>query len=237
MEIASITDLGRVRHNNEDFHLCSQVLGLVVIADGVGGHDYGEVASKIAVESCYQYLSKEYYLDSTNDLEQTLLDSIIFANQQVFGYKQERLKYKDMGTTLSCLHLKQNKLSYSWIGDSRIYALSPSDSSICLLTEDHTLYNELLRRGEKTDPCKKNILTRMVGSNLYTQPEAGTYALKAGDIILACTDGLSDLVPDSLLLTTVMEAVQDFELILKTLVDLAKGQGGRDNITIALMRS
>lgn len=236
MEIAAITDLGLVRCNNEDFHICNETKGIAVIADGVGGHDYGEVASKIAVESCYQYLTKEDYIEDTSDVEQTLLDSIIFANQQVISYKKDRPKYKKMGTTLNCLYLRENKLSYAWIGDSRVYLVSTSDSTIRMLSEDHNLYNELVRRGEIADSFKKNILTRMVGSNLYTQPEAGQYTLASGDIVLSCTDGLSDLVSDNLLLAAVIECAGNFEQILKKLIELAKGQGGRDNITVALIR-
>lgn len=235
MEIASISDLGLLRQNNEDYHFCDFSYGLAIIADGVGGHDYGEVASKIAVESCYQYLTKEYYLDDTANIPHTLLDSVVFANQQVIHHKKDRPEYKDMGTTLSCLHLHNNELSYSWIGDSRIYVISQENSSIQMLSEDHTLYNEMIRRGEIADTYKKNILTRMVGSNLYTQPEAGKSILKQDDIVLACTDGLSDLIPDTLILKTVLEHAQNLNVAMQALVDLANGQGGRDNITVVLM--
>lgn len=237
MEISSITDLGLIRSNNEDYHICDSAHGLVVIADGVGGDDYGEVASKIAVESCYQYLTNEYYLEDTTNISETLLDSMVFANQQVIHHKKDKPEYKNMGTTLSCLYLKKNELTYSWIGDSRIYVVSQAESTINLLTEDHSLYNEMVRRGEVAAISTKNILTRTIGNNLYTQPDVGEYSLKQGDIILACTDGLSDLLPDDILLQTVMTHADNLDQALTVLVDLAKGQGGRDNITVALMRN
>jgi PPM family protein phosphatase len=237
VKISSLTDPGLVRTNNEDYHFHDSANGIVILADGVGGHDYGEVASKLAVECCYQYLTKEYYLEDTSNIAKTLMNGLIFANQQVIAYKQANKEFHDMGTTITCVHVKDKTLSFAWIGDSRVYVIDPSVPAISLLTTDHTLYNEMLSRGELAESYKKNVLTRMVGSNIHTQPESGKSLLTEGQLVLVCSDGLSDLVPENIILTSIMENKEDLDTAVVALIDLAKGQGGRDNITVALLKS
>lgn len=228
------TDVGLVRGNNEDYFFTDPGNRLLIIADGAGGHDHGEIASRLAVESCYQYLTREDYLQDTSNIPQTLADSISFANQQVIEYKKKHMPGSDMGTTLSCVHLGDGEANIAWMGDSRIYRVDPAGQQITQLSIDHTLYQEMLARGEVGQSYKKSILSRMLGNNPYTRPDCDQAPLEGGQLILACTDGLSDLVGEQKMLDALSQAGTDLEAGVAGLIALAKNEGGRDNITVAL---
>lgn len=234
LKIYSQTDVGLVRSNNEDYYFTDPLNRLIILADGAGGHDHGEIASRLAVESCYQYLTREDYLEDTSNITQTLMDSITFANQQVIAYKEKHLPGSNMGTTLSCVHIGTSEACYAWMGDSRIYLLDRNDISMTQLSVDHTLYQEMIDRGEVGQNYKKSILSRMLGNNPYTRPDGDRVELLPGNLILACSDGFSDLVQDGKTLDALRAAGEDFEDFPGTLIDLAKGQGGRDNITVSI---
>lgn len=234
LKIYSKSDVGLVRTNNEDFFFTDLQYRLIILADGAGGHDHGEIASRLAVESCYQYLTREDYLEDTSNIPQTLMDSVTFANQQVIAYKEKNLPGSNMGTTLSCVHIGPSEASYAWIGDSRIYLLDRNDISMTQLSIDHTLYQEMIDRGEVGQNYKKSILSRMLGNNPYTRPDGGSVELLPGNLILACSDGFSDLVQDGKTLDALRAASDDLKYFPETLIDLAKGQGGRDNITVSI---
>ena len=234
LKIFSKTDVGLVRNNNEDYFFTDPDNRLIIVADGAGGHDHGEIASRLAVESCYQYLTREDYLQDTDDIPQTLMESITFANQQVIEYKKKHLPQSDMGTTLSCLHVGVNEASYAWIGDSRVYLIDSNENTLKQLSIDHTLYQEMLDRGEVGQSYKKSILSRMLGNNPFTRPDGECTPLREGNLILVCSDGFSDLVNEDKTLQAVAAAGNDFEGLVDKLVDLARGEGGRDNITVSL---
>lgn len=234
LKIYSKSDAGLIRDNNEDFYLADSVHGLVIVADGAGGHDNGEVASRLAVESCYQYLTREDYLEDTSDITQTLIDSITFANQQVIEHKKKHMPESDMGTTLSCVHVGEKEINYAWMGDSRIYLIDSLKNIISQLSIDHTLYQEMVDRGEIGQNFKKNILSRMLGNNAYSRPDGNRLPLAPGNLILVCTDGYSDLISEEKTLDTIKASGNSLDEIANALIDLAKGEGGRDNITVSL---
>lgn len=234
LKLTSLTDVGLVRENNEDYYFTDPDNRLIIVADGAGGHDHGEIASRLAVESCYQYLTREDYLQDTSNVTQTLIESITFANSQVIEYKKKHLPDSNMGTTLSCVHVGEAEASYAWMGDSRIYLIDRNENIISQLSTDHTLYQEMIDRGEVGQYDKKSILSRMLGNNPYTQPDGDRSAICPGQLILVCSDGLSDLVTEERILEVVTAGDGDFQHLATGLVDLAKGQGGRDNITVAL---
>jgi serine/threonine protein phosphatase PrpC len=234
LRIFSQTDVGLVRNNNEDYHFTDLENRLLIVADGVGGHDDGEVASRVAVESCYQYLTREDYLHDTSNIPQTLVDSITFANHQVIEYKQKHMPGSNMGTTLSLVHVGDNEISFAWMGDSRIYHFRKGSGELVQISIDHTVYQEMLDRGEVAQSYKKSILSRMLGSNPYNRPDGDKLEIQAGDLLLLCSDGLSDLVPE-IKMQDVFKALQDTpEALCGKLIDMAKNEGGRDNITVAI---
>lgn len=233
LKIFSQTDVGLMRGNNEDYCFTDIENRLIIVADGAGGHDHGEIASRLAVESCYQYLTREDYLHDTSDIPQTLADSITFANQQVIEYKKKHMPGSNMGTTLSCVHVGESETGFAWMGDSRIYLVDLASQEVTQISIDHTLYQEMIERGEVGQSYKKSILSRMLGNNPYTRPDFDSRTLKPGQLVLACTDGLSDLVSEESILAALTEAESDLASGPDKLIELAKGQGGRDNITVA----
>jgi len=234
-KIVAKSDVGLLRNNNEDYFFVDEQYGLIIVADGAGGHEHGEIASRLAVESCYQYLTREDYLEDTTDIPQTLMDSVTFANQQVIEHKNKHLPDSNMGTTLSIVHLGEWQVSFAWMGDSRVYLLDPKGKGVSQISSDHTLYQEMLDRGEVVQSYKKSILSRMLGNNPYTRPDGDSITVSPGHHILVCSDGYSDLVSDAKTIDA-MAGINDLEVFTETLIEMAKGQGGRDNITVAVAR-
>ena len=234
LKVFAKTDVGLVRTNNEDFFFTDSENRLLIVADGAGGYEHGEIASRLAVESCYQYLTREDYLQDTSDITQTLMESITFANQQVIEFKKKNMSGSKMGTTLSCVYVGEGKTCFAWMGDSRIYWIDRDAVSVKQLSTDHTLNQEMLSRGEVGQSYKKSILSRMLGNNPYTRPDGEEAEIRKGDLLLVCSDGFSDLVNEEQMLESLVKSGSDIEQGVQALIDLAKGQGGRDNITIAL---
>jgi serine/threonine protein phosphatase PrpC len=233
LKIHAKSDVGLVRSNNEDFFFTDPVNRLIIVADGAGGHDYGEIASRLAVESCYQYLTREDYLQDTTNIPQTLMDSIIFANQQVIEYKHKHTAGSNMGTTLSCVHVGADKASYAWMGDSRIYLVDRKCRGHIRLSTDHTLYQEMLDRGELGQNFNRHILSRMLGNNPHTRPDADSTYVTGGNIVLVCSDGFSNMVSEDTIVNVLADHDENLDAALEKLVEFARGQGGRDNITVA----
>lgn len=234
LKIHAKSDVGLVRGNNEDFFFTDTDNRLVIVADGAGGHDHGEIASRLAVESCFQYLTREDYLQDTSNIPRTLMESITFANQQVIEYKQKYMPGSNMGTTLSCVHVGKKEVSFAWMGDSRIYLLDRDERWITQLSTDHTLYQEMLDCGEVGSSFNKHILSRMLGNNPYTRPDADVHVLAKGHLVLVCSDGFSDMVTDENILDVIVTPDTTIEACVEQLIGLAKGQGGHDNITVVL---
>ena len=225
---------GKVKRNNQDYLGIDEALYCAVIADGVSGNAHGEVASQLAVDACLHYLNLEHSTLMINP-EKELANSLKVANEEIITIQRNEPKYQNMSTTLACFSIQNQSVSYAWVGDSRIYLIRTSDQSVRMLTTDHTLDQSKIDPDLAPDLYQRapNILTRSVGSILLLKPDTGTIAIQQGDLILACTDGLTNHVSDELLLEYALQqsALED---LAEKLLERALDCGGKDNISLVL---
>ncbi|MGD8860790.1 MAG: Stp1/IreP family PP2C-type Ser/Thr phosphatase [Myxococcales bacterium] len=245
------TDVGRRRLSNEDAFLVDMTLGLFVVADGMGGHNAGEVASEEAVDAVHGVVRREAAsLDQVAQLPpgasgsmpppmqkaQRVMESAVqAATYMVFGLGEANPDQKGMGTTISALLVRGTYAITAQVGDSRIYHLR--GGRVQQLTEDHTLVAWQIKKGliteeEARHSKQKNVITRAVGSREYVQVDTRSIEVRPGDRFLLCSDGLHGYVEErevgDLLAGTVEEAAQ-------RAIDLANQRGGRDNITAVVV--
>lgn len=239
IEVAGVTDVGRQREQNEDAWgqpsvdqsaLTASRGYLVAVADGMGGHALGEVASHLAIAALY-----EVYYSSDAEPARALATAVERANATIFTQAQARRV--SMGTTLVAALLYDSSMTLVNIGDSRAYRLR--GGSIRQLTRDHSLVAEQVRRGVLTEADARlspvrNVLTRSVGARPNVEPDLTETGLAAGDVLLLCSDGLHNLVaPEEM--SAAIEG-QHLAGAAQTLVELANARGGNDNITCVLVR-
>lgn len=228
MKAAGRTDRGKVRELNEDAFGYHD--NLFVVADGMGGHQAGEVASAIAVETILK-------ADLTGEIKAALLKTLVAANQAILKEAERSKEFSGMGTTIAVLYLEMEQAYVTHIGDSRVYCLS--DNNLKQLTRDHSLVNELVKTGEitveeaKSHP-QRNILTRALGSNDTVETEIIEIKVTQGDKFLLCSDGLTNVVPEALI-KEFMAQENDPESIVNQLISCANESGGADNITVVLV--
>lgn len=237
MKAIGITNTGLVRENNEDsFLLVNEPIGifdnLFVVADGMGGHSFGEVASSYAIENFHQYIKNK---QDSSDVIDVLADGLRYANQKVFEKSQEDSKYTGMGTTFTACTIKGNKGYVAHIGDSRCYLCS--DGTFNQISTDHTYVNEMVKAGQITKDeafyhPQKNILTKAMGE-ITAEVDAYIFEIQKGDIILICSDGLTDMVMEKDIFKIIKEE-SDLEICAKKLIETANSNGGIDNITVIL---
>lgn len=228
MKAAGRTDRGKVRKLNEDtfgYNDC-----LFVVADGMGGHQAGEVASAIAVETILK-------ANLTGDIKAALKKTLALANQTIFTQAEKNTELTGMGTTVAVLYLENDLAYVTNIGDSRVYYLS--NNKLNQLTSDHSLVNELVKNGEitveeaKSHP-QRNILTQALGSNDTLDPEIIKLKINKGDKFLLCSDGLTSSVSETLIKELISQKI-DLEIIVDQLINSANEFGGADNITVVLV--
>ncbi len=233
LEHFGITDAGKVRQNNEDSLLVGEGVdaSLFAVADGVGGSEAGEVASGIAVEAL-----KELEPDAPFDT------AIREANQRILAAAQKDERLSGMGTTVVAIRFtgsqKEPAAEVAHVGDSRAYLLR--DGTLKPLTEDHSLVAELVRSGDLTraqaaEHPQKNLITRALGAEEDLEVDTMVLPVEAGDRILLCSDGLSDIVPESRISEILSEPSRDPEHPARRLLSEALEAGGSDNITIVLV--
>ncbi|MRR15365.1 MAG: Stp1/IreP family PP2C-type Ser/Thr phosphatase [Deltaproteobacteria bacterium] len=235
---AGKTDRGLVRSKNEDHIHIDARLGLLVVADGMGGHRSGETASRLAVEVVRDFFHQDRqgtgpqdgaYSETTNRLR----DAIWLANRTVYETAQKSPGLSGMGTTIAAAVLKGNQVSYAHIGDSRIYLVR--SGSIMQLTDDHSLVREQVRhdrmtKEEAAHSTMKNILTRAVGIDSEVAADLGELTVLTGDILLLCSDGLHNMVSDEEMLEIISRA-GNVHAASEFLVDTANDNGGLDNVS------
>lgn len=228
-----VTDVGRVRHANQDTPLVADEHQLWAVADGMGGHRGGEVASELAIRS----LRDSYGERAERNIE-ALLDAAAAANTVVNDAADEDPDLRGMGTTLVAIAATDDdELAYISVGDSRIYLLRDGDLS--RLTVDHSLVEELVREGSitpeqaRTHP-KRNIVTRALGIDAFVQIDSNTIIPYTGDRYLLCSDGLFNEV-DHERIASVLRRLDDPAEAAGELVHLANQNGGRDNITVLVV--
>ncbi len=241
---AGMTDVGNVRdHNEDDFYLSEGEEALCVVADGMGGHRSGEVASALAIKAIVEYYRETMadYSDAPFGDEGApervrLLQAVKTANRAVFAAASANESYRNMGTTIVSGFFTDRGVYLAHIGDSRCYRLR--DGKLEQRTEDHSLANEYVRMGilslEDVEYFPyKNVITRACGLTDEVEVEIHYEELEAGDIYLFCSDGLSDMVSDAEL-NVIMTDSADLDEMCRELVDRANKNGGADNITVIL---
>ena len=235
LQTVSRTHPGKVRQSNEDSIAILDDRNFFAIADGMGGHAFGQVASQLAVDACIEYVSTLTNKPIVGS-ESELATAVSFANEAIITIQQNEEKYRDMGTTLTCACLYDNKLYFSWVGDSRLYLMKSSESSIEMLTRDHTLDRKKIDARLAPDLYKHapNILTQKVGSILLLKPDTGSVAVMPNDILLACTDGLTDKVNDQWIQDCISNCRTDLDQCADKLIERALDCGGQDNISLIL---
>jgi len=235
MKIGFATDVGKVREINEDSLFVDEDTGLFIVADGMGGHQAGEVASEMAVKAIS--LSIKENLSNNNKILSMIKDSISRANNEIFNKSIKNPQLNGMGTTVVIGLLNKRKFYIANVGDSRAYVIR--DNPIKQLTEDHSLVANLVKTGQitteeaKVHP-KRNIITKALGTAEEVKPDITSINIKKGDYILLCTDGLTDMLRDEDIKEIVLSSKETDEKC-KALIALANEKGGRDNITVVLI--
>lgn len=242
---AGMTHVGCVRQNNEDAFCVDLDAGLFLVADGMGGHLSGEVASSMAIEvirgDYRKWLEKEgkrLKQDLVNACRDALLQSIRKANEAIFFLSQEDPRHRGMGTTLVALAIAGDSLVQFHIGDSRIYRLR--DGKLSQLTEDHSWIAEQVKMGVLTEEEArlsrgKNVITRALGVMWNVDVDMAIYPCVEGDTYLLCSDGLSDVVPEEVIEDVLTSNRRDLDCAARVLIDEALSRGGPDNVTVVLL--
>jgi len=248
LAMAGLTDPGRVRPENEDCIAFHPDIGFAVLADGMGGHQAGEVASRMAVDVMTRFCADVFASNErkTADDEpcvhehETLKAAAEAANTAIFEMARHTPEYAGMGATLVTVLFQNGHLCVGHVGDSRLYRLR--DGKLELLTQDHSVVQELLNRGLVTpeqarQSVSKNLVTRALGVDLKVQADFDTLSTEPDDLYLLCSDGLNDVLTDSeieYLLNTPGAGLDD---AARRLVDAANAGGGPDNVSVILART
>lgn len=229
------SDIGLVRETNEDSYAFSPP-HLFVVADGMGGHAAGEIASSLAIKTIKEYVTQNINTVKPNAvLEQAITE----ANKIIYEMAYSNGQYAGMGTTVTAAYLDTENIFWAHVGDSRMYLLR--DSEICQLTSDHSLVWELVESGKITPEealfhPQRNLLTRAVGTSSNISVDTGIASWTAGNKLLLCTDGLTNMVSEAGICSFLRQSPLD-NSIMDTLIEEAKKAGGLDNITAILVQN
>ncbi|MES2536580.1 MAG: Stp1/IreP family PP2C-type Ser/Thr phosphatase [Pseudomonadota bacterium] len=246
LEFAAQTDTGLVRSHNEDSIAISTECGLAIIADGMGGYNAGEVASGIATSVLKELLEirllSPQVMETIDDqsIRDLVVESIAHANASIIAAARAELQYSGMGTTLvAALFHKDNIVTVAHIGDSRAYRLR--HDAIEQITRDHSLVQEQIDAGLVSEEDarfapNRNLITRAMGVDQDVEVEIHQHATEPGDIYLLCSDGLSDMLSAHDMLNLVTRAHHSLPAACEALVQRANEEGGRDNISVVLIR-
>jgi serine/threonine protein phosphatase PrpC len=245
-EIASCTDPGIVRAHNEDSIAADAANGLVVLADGMGGYNAGEVASGIATTvittetaRALANLRLQQERDRKLATERLVREQVLKANTSIYQAAQSQPQYAGMGTTLVVALFYDNKMTVAHIGDSRLYRMRGDE--LKQITKDHSLLQEQIDSGVITpqqakQSQNKNLVTRALGIDPTVEPEIHDHDTQPGDIYLLCSDGLCDMVGDEDIGLALQTLSSNLKLCAQHLVQTANDNGGRDNISVILVR-
>lgn len=236
MKTFSMTDVGRKREVNQDYVYTSEkpvgkLLNLFVVADGMGGHKAGDFASKYTVE----VLARELLNSVKEEPEEMICEAIKIANRKLIEAAGKDVKLEGMGTTLVVATVMESTLYFANVGDSRLYLIN---HGIKQLSKDHSLVEEMVRLGgineedAKHHP-DKNIITRAIGAKETVDIDFFEYRLRKGDVILMCTDGLSNMVEDEEIFN-IVQGRRDLVEAAEQLIERANENGGKDNIGVIL---
>jgi serine/threonine protein phosphatase PrpC len=237
------TDVGRVRLNNEDaFYVPPKAVdlpSLFIVADGMGGHNGGEIASNIAVKEISSHINSCLKSNFTSrQVRQVLKESLIRANSSILKETSKNMQLEGMGTTVTLALLYNSRLYIGHIGDSRAYRIR--DDKIEQLTRDHSLVWELMDQGKLTleEACEhpmKNVITKVLGTYDELEPDILEFDLQNDDIIILCSDGLTNMIQDDHIKQIVSKASP--EQAAERLIREANLNGGFDNITVGIIKT
>lgn len=233
MRWSQATDVGKVRQRNEDSILVAADIGLFAVADGMGGHRAGEVASSLALNKLEMHM-RSVAGDSVGD---ALAEGVRLANTSVFETSEREPALKGMGTTLTAALIRNNRVVLSHVGDSRAYVIRKAE--ITQLTRDHSLVQELysvggITRDQAREHPHRNILTRALGTAREVEVDMAAIEPQRGDLLLLCSDGLTALVEDSEILKLCVRS-RNLDEAAAGLIRAALDRGGNDNISVILI--
>lgn len=249
LECYGQTDVGLRRDHNEDSIGDDLPLGLVVLADGMGGYKGGEVASAMAVNLVMEEVRRVVKEHPPGDVDEdsgyargslALRDAIRKANAAIYQAAQSQPRYQGMGTTLVAALFYDNRVSIAHVGDSRMYRLR--EGHLQQVTADHSLLQELVDRGfytpeEALKSVQKNLVTRAIGVEPTVREDVQEEPVLPGDLYLLCSDGLSDLVSDEDISLTLARQSANLDSAADTLIQMANRKGGTDNISVLLVKA
>jgi protein phosphatase len=251
MKIAyrAVTDVGRKRKGNEDSLIANPEQRLFVVADGMGGHAAGEVASKVAVDSINEFVcltggdeevTWPFGLDEGISYDgNRLKTSVRYANRKVLEAVKEKAEYEGMATTVVAVLVDGATANIAHVGDSRIYLFR--GGGLQQLTSDHSWVNEQLQSGiisaeqARSHPLR-NVVTRALGGKVDLEVDMQAQPMEPGDVLLICSDGLTTMVPDEEIARLLGDAAGDIEAGASGLVAAANARGGEDNISVVLLQ-
>jgi protein phosphatase len=244
-----LSDVGRKRKGNEDSYFVNPEENLFVVADGMGGHAAGEVASKVAVEAINEFvcltggdeeITWPFGLDESISYDGNRLKTAVrYANRKVIEAMKEKTEYEGMATTVAAVLVDGDAANLAHVGDSRIYLFR--DGTLTQLTSDHSWVNEQLQSGvlsadqARTHPLR-NVVTRALGGRADLQVDMQVHKAKSGDVLILCSDGLTTMVPDEDIGKVMTAAGGELEKAARALVVEANARGGEDNITVILVQ-
>jgi len=231
-----MSDIGLVRKTNEDSYICEPP-HLFVVADGMGGHVAGEIASALATTTVSRYIMEN---DGASNYEELLKLAIMQANTSIYQLSQSKEEFNGMGTTITAVYVDGGTVYWGHVGDSRIYLLRNGEFS--QITNDHSLVWELVQSGNITRAeaqihPQRNMLTRAAGTSCLIKIDTGVILWESGDILLMCTDGLTNMVSEQDIYNLIKDRQGNLESIVNQLVVQAKHAGGFDNITTILLKN
>jgi protein phosphatase len=243
IQAAIRTHQGYVRKHNQDSLRVDSELGVMVLADGMGGHRSGEVASRVAVEAALADLLPTQREDAADGMESLLRvgHSVEVANQALLDMCEVHPELKGMGTTLVLAIFREGRIYHAHIGDSRLYRVRYG--RLRRLTRDHSLIQRMIddgvfvNRSEAREAgVKENVLTRSLGMQPQTDVDVGDSVIESGDTYLICSDGLHGLIPDAEIARILRDPEGDLDQQAQALIDAALAAGGRDNVSAILAR-
>ena len=240
LDIASLSDPGKVRSHNEDSITANATAGFVILADGMGGYNAGEVASGIAVTMLAEGLKQALNPDMPEEGPGPLLKGEIEkTNGAIFQAAQSQPQYAGMGTTLVAALFHDNRITVAHVGDSRLYRYRADLFE--QITKDHSLLQEqidsgMVSREEARLSSNKNLVTRALGVDPFVEVDVQDHDALPGDIYLLCSDGLNDMVGDEEIQLSLSVLGGNLELAAQQLVQMANDNGGRDNVSVILVR-
>ena len=242
LDVAAVTDPGRVRPQNEDYVAADPTAGFAVLADGMGGHNAGEVASRMAADLVISGIRAASDRDGRLDAmraENLVGNQVAAANAVVFEAARVERRYDGMGTTLIVVLWHAAGITWGHVGDSRLYLLRRGE--LRQLTRDQSFVQEQLERGaisreQARYSMNRNVLTRAVGIDPSVQADVQSSAVEEGDVYLLCSDGLTDMLADDEIEQTLRECGPQIRVAAKRLIEQANARGGLDNISVIVAR-